>query len=225
MHIRHRHHIDPRDFYDEISKGGSSANEMTRTLLMQTLSQQNEATPLLQHHPLGFFCIRWDLEKLRTIRIHIWNRQFNWTQKPNWSIHDHIFSFKSAVLYGLLQNKTYTANWNKKNGRNWTAYQVLYSGQKSTMIPLLESVELRVSTLNCQAAGSIYELPAGTFHRSTLRSQSAITVLATQADPTTNSSPRVIGTNNCTLLHFNRQQNLDETTKKIIRDAIAWLDL
>ena len=227
MPTKHRLRINPENLFNEILDPGGSAREIAHALLVKILDEtyhNDEVAPLLQHHPLGFFCIRWNLDLYRSVRIHIWSRDFNWAQEPNWPIHDHLFSFKSVVLYGRIQNKTYAIDSKNTGPRNWTIYEVSYNDQSSAMSPKSNSIGVRTLTSSCQHSSSSYELPAGVFHRSTLRSRHAITVLATATETSANQTPRVIGTKSNTTLTFDRQSNNDETTEKIIKNAIAWLE-
>ncbi len=227
MPTKHRLQKNPENLFKEILDPEGSAREITHALLIKILDgtyHNDQVAPLLQHHPLGFFCIRWNLDLSRSVRIHIWNRSFNWTQEPNWPIHDHSFSFKSVVLCGQIQNKTYAIDRENTGLRNWTIYEVSYNDQCSTMSPKSNSIVLRTLTSSHQHASSSYELPAGVFHRSTLRSRYAITVLATTTEASVNKTPRVIGTRSDTTLTFDRRSNNDDATEKILEDAIAWLE-
>lgn len=226
MLISRDNNIGPRELFDEISSGRSSVAPMTRVLLEHVaagISQGTCHTPILQYHPLGFFCIRWDLDEEKSVRIHLWDRSFYWQQDPNWPIHDHIFSFRSVVLLGIVQNKTYSiATTNSKEPR-WTIYEVSYGDQKSRLTPLQNAIDLHISTTNRQPAGSMYELSASVLHRSTLRSDHGITVLATKADLSRRDKPRVIGARGCVKLEFDRQPVNHDNTLKIVQNAISWL--
>lgn len=227
MPTKHRPRISPENLFKEILDPEGSGREIAHALLVKILDEtyhNDEVAPLLQHHPLGFFCIRWNLDLSRSVRIHIWSRDFNWTQEPNWPIHDHLFSFKSVVLCGHIQNKTYAIDSKNTGLRNWTIYEVSYNNQSSAMSPKINSIGVSTLTSSCQHANSSYELPAGVFHRSTLRSSYAITALATATESSANPTPRVIGTKSDTTLTFDRQSNKDDATEKIIKDAIAWLE-
>ncbi len=226
MRTNHRNDIGPRELLNEISSDGSSLTYITRVLLERVASgiaQSTEDAPTLQYHPLGFFCIRWDLDDTRSVRIHIWDRRFDWQQDPNWPIHDHIFAFKSVVLHGMVQNKTYSIADTTSTQSKWTIYEVSYGVQKSRMTPLRNAIGLRISGGDRQPTGSMYELSAGVLHRSTLRSDQGITVLATKTDPARPNMPRVIGTGGHVELEFDRQPVNQENTLKIVEDAITWL--
>lgn len=226
MRTNYRNDIGPRELLDEISSNGGSVADITRMLLERVavgITQGTELAPTIQYHPLGFFCVRWDLDDARSVRIHIWNRRFDWRQDPNWPIHDHVFSFKSMVLHGMVQNKTYSLADTSRNQPKWAIYEVSYGDQKSRMTPLQNAIGLRISGANRQPAGSMYELPAGVLHRSTLRSDQGITVLATKTDPARHNKPRVIGTSGRFELEFDRQTVNQENNLKIVENAIAWL--
>lgn len=217
--------VSPADVFDEISAGGNALRSTVEDLLRQILIAKKDGHPLLilpQQHPLGFLCIRWNLDLNRSVRIHIWNRKFNWTQSPNWPIHDHIFSFKSAVLAGLIQNKTYE-QLQMSNRRTWNLFEVEYSSQCSKLIPQSRAVALRIFSASLQPTGSAYELPAGVLHRSTLRSDVAITALATTTEPALTLKPRVVGALTQTALEFDRSTSQARDTDRIIESAVLLL--
>lgn len=218
--------MNPRSLFLQISSNGDSVNEFTKILLERELvnkSHHDDTSPILQHHPLGFFCIRWDIDAEKSIRIHIWDKKFEWTQEPNWPIHDHIFLFKSVVLHGTIQNKTYTIGARTPHRCRWTLYEVTYGSQESSMRPIFKNIGVQVSSFSCQQAQSIYELPAGIFHRSTLRSTEAITVLATTTPLDTSQKPRVIGNSRNPPMNFNRKPSNEKATMALIENAISLL--
>lgn len=217
--------MTPSDLFEELHRGSDKINKLAVSILEQAArinSPQEIYTPELQYHPLGFFCIRWIVEKSKTVRIHVWDKQFNWKQEPNWPIHDHIYSFRSSVLLGEIQNKIYSVE-NISSQRRWTPYEVSYGGQESAMLPMQKQIGLRISSVRLHQAGSAYQLPAGVFHRSILRANRAITALATTTESHVSPVPRVIGVNPSSAITFNRQPSDDEAAREIIQNAILWL--
>lgn len=213
------------EVFNEIAIAGESLPSKVADLLCQTTRCSDYLhTPsiALQQHPLGFFCIRWNLDEARSLRIHVWDRRFDWTQTPNWPIHDHVFAFRSAVLRGAIQNKTYDLIQNTSK-RRWEIYDVNYINQCSVLTPRAFTNALRVSGSTLQPAGSTYELPAGILHRSTLRTKSGISALATTTNLTAPVKPRVIGALGSTGHSFDRLKADARVTAKIITQAISLL--
>jgi hypothetical protein len=213
------------DVFDEITAAGRSLPKKVANLLSEVLrgaQSENPLTTLPQQHPLGFLCLRWNLDAVRSVRIHIWDRGFDWTQHPNWPIHNHIFSFKSAVLVGSIQNKTYEPVQHS-NRRAWEIYEVGYSKQCSVLTQQAHAVALKVSSSTLQPAGTSYELPAGILHRSTLRSDIAITALATTIDPVAALRPRVVGVSTRGNLSFDRFTDETRNINQIIQGTISLL--
>ena len=175
--------------------------------VLESLNQnlQNGVRPTVQIHPLGFLCIRWILASGNTLRIHIWDKSFQCVQTPNWPIHDHIFSFTSYVLEGEVQNKTYMEN-DQPNRRAWLIYTVDYFANRSELKWFGQKLKLKVKESSIQRKSSNYRVVAGVFHRTILRSDFAITVLATDQTEE-NLTPRVIGTHETRKLHASKWAN------------------
>lgn len=213
------------EVFSEIASAGELLPAKVANLLCQTTLniKGSQLLPVIpQQHPLGFFCLRWKLDEARSLRIHIWDRQFDWTQTPNWPIHDHVFAFRSAVLLGSIQNKTYESIQNT-NRRRWGIYEVDYINQCSVLMKKSDTLALSVSSSIIQQAGSIYELPAGILHRSVLRSDLAISALAVTTNLAATFKPRVVGLLNSGKHQFDRFNIETGLTTRIVDKTIALL--
>jgi hypothetical protein len=169
----------------------------TADLLYKSIIKKDSPKDLkidIQQHPLGFFCIKWKISELCELRLHIWNGNFGWTQSPNWPIHDHTFNFISHVLTGLIQNKIYY-EFNSIDKNPWKIYKVSYSNSdsKSKLEPSSSNCNIKMISQCLHKPGDFYSMQHGVLHRSTLRSASAVSLLATTKLSHIQSIPRVVG--------------------------------
>jgi hypothetical protein len=174
-----------------LHKSTSEAKNNIRDLLQQVTEFQTDFIKI-QAHPLGFFALSWDLGEGKVLRIHIWSKAMRINQNPYWPIHDHIFSFSSLVLFGNIQNKVYGFRDSVRKSRFVQEFTVNYEGGRSVLSPTCKLGELFQIYTAVQPENSYYSLESGVLHRSILRSDFAVTALATQQS-TVSSKPKVIG--------------------------------
>jgi hypothetical protein len=167
----------------------------------------------LQQHPLGFLCAKWNVTADESLRIHMWDRDMKYVQRPNWPIHDHVFSFRSAVLRGKVQNKFYQLA-ECGGGRECEIFEVDYSKEKSILIQTGKRAFIRPVSATTHSAGQEYVVDAGALHRTILRSNFAITVLAARTSHSLIQKPRVIGTTDGEDLTYNRRIARPEDVRK-----------
>jgi hypothetical protein len=177
----------------------------------------------IQAHPLGFLCIKWDLDNQQSLRIHIWDRNLKSTQIPNWPIHDHVFKFRSVILVGSVQNKTYQilGHLNKKN---WNIFEVVYEGYTSKLVWRGISSPIKSVASNFQSAGTYYDMSARTLHRTILRSDFAVTVLATTRVGLDQFSPIVVGDHSKFTHVFDRRPLEINTKLHLMRKCLEILE-
>jgi hypothetical protein len=190
------------------------------------LSTQGESTMLYQRHPLGFFACRWPLDDGHALRVHVWSKLFTWAQEPGWEIHDHVFSFASAVLNGTLRNRTYEMNADDTlpDGSGSAMYEVAYSGPTSTMRLVRCGVVLRAVSDAKESAGAYYSVDAGVLHSSELLSNRALTVLATTTVSTPGLAPRVISAHRQGPVAFDRSPMSPGDVAKLLVEAAVDLE-
>lgn len=207
--------------FDAICNGRGGLIQKVRDLLTDYASAlvDDAVQCAPQLHPLGFLCLRWNLDQAHSVRVHIWDKSFDWTQSPHWPIHDHTFGFRSVVLRGAIQNKTYK-EVSALRAKEWTVFDVDYSADSSLLIPRSNCVRLQVLSSVVQHAGSTYELSPRTLHRSTLRASSAITVLATGAAATQTVQPRVIGCSALGPISYDRRANVQVNVLGIVQRSV-----
>ncbi len=186
-------------------------------------SPHADSTMVAQRHPLGFFACRWILSEGRSLRLHLWSKEFKWTQEPGWEIHDHVFSFSSLLLLGSLRNRVYTIDEAPSASCAYSMYEVLYGGSESSMKLIREGVELSVSADTTESTGSLYSMGAGVLHSSDLVSEHALTVLATLAGNSGPLVPRVISAHRQKFLAFDRSPPLGSQVADLLTEFAQYL--
>jgi hypothetical protein len=137
--------------------------------------------------------MRWAIEPSKTLRLHLWSRAFQWTQQPNWQIHDHIFEFRSLVLMGTLLNKCYTSvPLQDRPHRVYPLYEVAYDKNESHLHHSGSFLNIRLESIERVTNGGHYAVRRGVLHRTKLASEFAISLLAT-SEHGPGHSPRVVG--------------------------------
>ena len=216
-----------KKIYAQLERGHSPSKvkASVKTLLREFEGEGEAKIPTMataQKHPLGFFALRWNVGINQILRVHLWSKTFKWVQHPNWQIHNHIFDFNSLVLHGTIQNKTYKKNENK-TGR-WSVYEVIYTDQNSTLIHRMSNVALDLEGAIVQRNLSKYSLSAEILHRSVLRSETAITVLAARTTVESEISPTVIGAGETKEFTFDRRVTNHVEAGLVLRQFLTLLD-
>ncbi|OAJ60567.1 hypothetical protein A6V36_01875 [Paraburkholderia ginsengiterrae] len=172
---------------------------------LKAVDREDHSAVTVQQHPLGFLCVKWNIDASRSLRIHVWGQDMRYRQEPNWPIHDHIFSFKSVILLGKVQNKIYTLSEQGK-GRMCKIFEVDYTREQSTLIATGDPAMLTMTSATVYEEGQTYEMQSGILHRTALRSSFAVTVLATTLVRSQfGARPRVIGATGGFGLAYNRR--------------------
>lgn len=172
---------------------------------MGSVDREDSSAVTVQQHPLGFLCAKWRIDLDRSLRIHVWDRDMRYRQEPNWPIHDHVFSFRSVILLGKVQNKVYTISEPGK-GRICKVFEVDYTREESTLVAAGDRAMLTMTSATVYDEGQTYEMESGILHRTALRSSFAVTVLATTvAQSPIAVRPRVIGATGGLGLAYNRR--------------------
>ena len=168
-------------------------------------ASQGNSTLVAQRHPLGFFACRWPVGEEQTLRLHLWSNQFRWAQEPGWEIHDHVFSFTSLLLLGALRNRVYEISDAPGAATQHYVYEVVYDGATSSMRLIQRGVSLTVSadTIESHRCALLYGW-VGCCTPVTLLSDRAVTVLATCAQGTSPSAPRVVSAHQRHSVAFDR---------------------
>ncbi|WP_148293170.1 hypothetical protein [Comamonas sp. B-9] len=192
-------------------------------LEVELQTREGKSRMTAQRHPLGFFACRWSLDECRSLRIHLWSKQFDWAQEPGWEIHDHVFSFSSLVLLGELSNCIYGINETSSADR-YSVFEVLYKDGESSMKNIRDDVELTMIEESVEKAVTLYSMEAGILHSSHLISEHALTVLATVDRGIVADSPRVISAHRRSSVAFNRSPTSDRQAADILRNFIQHLD-
>lgn len=188
-----------------------SASWAARTLLLEVTNGLRDNSLLAEAHPLGFLCLRWYLSGGRSLRLHLWSRQFAWRQVPDWQIHDHVFGLRSLVLEGALLNKYYAVAQDGNQSRHlWPMYTVAYEEGTSSLRDTGLQVKISVSSTQRVVAKQAYTVEPRVLHRTKLVSQRAASLVATTQDTERPAPPCVVGSNSGKSLIFSRStENLD----------------
>lgn len=185
-------------------------------------AQQSSSTMVAQRHPLGFFACRWPLGGGRSLRLHLWSKQFGWAQEPGWEIHDHVFSFSSLLLAGELKNRVYDIEETSSTGQ-YSVYEVLYNGSESSLKMIHDGVKLTVSADTVESAGAIYSMDAGILHSSDLTSEKALTILATMDRDVRLGVPRVVSAHQREQVAFDRSPAFGAQVADLLREFAQYL--
>lgn len=171
----------------------------------KTLAMQSDTNLIAQQHPLGFLACRWLLGNGQALRLHLWSKEFGWAQEPGWEIHNHVFSFSSRILLGVLKNQVYEVDEiTQPSCGGHTVYEVTYNDSESRMTPIRRGGVMRLISSSIESVGARYSMEVGVFHSSELISDRALTVLATYVDDASQIVPRVISTHQRESISFDR---------------------
>jgi len=141
-------------------------------------------------HPLGFIMSKLIQEGDLALRFHIWPKYGGKMQIPTWLIHDHIFHMNSWVISGSIINHEYAVE--NVPASNHVLYEVEYEGYYSKLIRTDDSILIKTIRSQAVQAGDLYEIPAGTLHKSeSIIGESSVTVVLTENKLT--RSPKVVG--------------------------------
>ena len=137
-------------------------------------------------HPLGFVHVSVPASGLR---FHVWPVPRT-QQRVDLLIHDHVFSFTSRVLTGVVENVMYDVASTPSG-----AHQLLrvdYEGNDSQLVPTRTRVRVAERSRVVIPRFGLYEVRAGEFHESHVPIDSiACTVVATHASSAFH--PSVVG--------------------------------
>jgi hypothetical protein len=186
---------------------------------------EGESAMVAQRHPLGFFACKWELEGGRTLRLHLWSKEFGWAQEPGWEIHDHVFSFSSLLLFGALRNRTYDIEEASGTDAEYSVYDVTYKGSESSMNLIRKSVGLKLTSDAEESAAASYSMNGGVLHSSDLMSERAMTVLATWTDQACPEVARVVSAHQHQRVAFDRSPPLRPHVAALLMEFAQHADL
>jgi hypothetical protein len=141
------------------------------------LSLRRELGAPFRRHPLGFISSALLSEGQSRLRLHYWPTIEVGQQSGDCQIHNHIFSFKSWVLTGEVENIEYVRS---DSGKRYAVYRAEYSGENSILIKTETQVQLKEGRRARHVAGSEYMLASDILHEtSRIGPSPACTVLLT----------------------------------------------
>ena len=165
-------------------------------------------------HPLGFYSCTLLHENNQKIRLHYWDAITNQEQQSSeLMIHDHVFNFKSWVMFGSIENIEYEVS---DEGEKYYLYSTRYENESSILKITNDSLKIIHKKSNIYTQGMSYVMEANVLHKTRSLTDRAFTILYTQ--DTGFTSPRVLSNTNAseTEIVFQRKDvNEQELLKKL----------
>lgn len=187
-----------------------------RATLPSLLSLRRQLQVPFKMHPSGFIACTLITEGVHRIRLHYWPTLGGVQQSPNCQIHDHLFTFKSWVLAGAVQNIEYiTAD----KGKEFAAYRTEYAGDQSVLTKVSTTVRLAEQRRTIHCAGSCYSMSAGILHE-TARFGTALAFTVLLTNDITSTAPRVFGPCDGPQKYVYQRKALDDQTDEEMLTAL-----
>lgn len=148
------------NIYEALQSGHSDFDLKTAVISLmrseaENLAMQSDTNMIAQQHPLGFLACRWLLGNGRVLRLHLWSKEFGWAQEPGWEIHNHVFSFSSLILLGVLKNQVYEVNEiTQPCCGEHTVYEVSYNDSESRMTAIRRGTMLKLISNSTESVGA-----------------------------------------------------------------------
>jgi hypothetical protein len=159
--------------------------------LHRLLEGLSAAPPEAVWHPTGFLVLSLRLRDDGALRLHLWPGEARELGRPCWPVHDHVWGLRSQVLCGCVESREYEVV--DDDDGDAVLYAVGYGeGRSSCMRKSERRVSVREQAPRRIATGERYEIPAGTFHASTVAMGDFATTLAATRS-TTQRWPWVVG--------------------------------
>jgi len=171
-------------------------------------------------HPLGFVHVELDRNLSSAYRFHIWPPGERRSKKPNWQIHNHVFSLTSKVLAGSIENRVYEVVDVPQGEATNQLYEVAYGSASSELLPTGRFVMVVPESAKIYYAPATYEVSCGVFHESFVKHADVVATLV-RTDFTGAASPLVVGEINQRMGHHYEYHRVpvDQT------DLNLWLHL
>lgn len=149
--------------------GGFATRDVEHLLsLVREVAQAPEFLDSLAWHPLGFFRGELGLDGAGSRYVlHCWPRGVRRTQEPRWTTHCHAWPLDSVVIGGSLLDEQFDrlAYDGSSGGR---LYMTSNQGDVSYLLRQDACVGLASRSANRWRAGDGYDIPARTFHHTTV---------------------------------------------------------
>lgn len=157
------------EFVELLDKGELSLNDV--------LNIRTQMNIPFKIHPLGFYSCTLLDEKNQKIRLHYWDLSINQKkQSSRLVIHDHIFNFKSWIMFGILENIEYSLT---EKGDIYNLYATRYKGDISILEGVQEVVNIVEKKSSIYKKGESYLMEAGVLHETRILSDKTFTILHT----------------------------------------------
>ncbi|MEV4416674.1 hypothetical protein [Catellatospora sp. NPDC049609] len=172
-------------------------------------------------HPLGFICLPLSRgERAVGVCVHIWSAGDVATRATS-AVHCHSWDLLSFVLAGAVENQTYQVADDADGPLR--VYEIRSVDGQDEIAATERRVHVSPGPSGVHPGGEFYELPAGHFHASRIRSSEAVTVvvgrLVDEAGDLSLGDPDVVPA-------ARRRDRFDaETTVAIVGDLLARLSV
>lgn len=164
-------------------------------------------------HPLGFVMCKLANKGPTSLRVHVWPNSLENQQQPAWLIHDHLFSLKSWVLAGEIENREYSVDF---SGLDHAIYETRYEEGNSLLQKSTQYCSKKLERTIVVNEGETYKVKSGVFHQSlSLSDRVSLTVCETNDDLA--RAPRVLGSSGGEYLYSYRRRAV---TRSEINDLI-----
>ncbi|WP_157756763.1 hypothetical protein [Plantactinospora sp. KBS50] len=118
------------------------------------------------HHPLGFTCLPVLRDGAQGICVHLFGERRTPVRLSVSPFHCHSWDLLSHILYGEVGNQNVTV----VPGNTYRVFDTRTTATGDRLVPTDDTVDATAGEPEYWAAGEAYELTAGRFHASTVRS-------------------------------------------------------
>ena len=134
-------------------------------------------------HILGFVQLRVGTYHDRLIRLHLWGNEESSVDEPG-DVHSHMWSFKSYVLNGALENNIYKISPSMESisakSPKAALYEVRYSSSGTQRIRIRDNIEYELEQTERIARSEFYNMEGHQFHSSQPARWGTVSLLITQ---------------------------------------------
>jgi hypothetical protein len=136
-------------------------------------AQHATAPILLERHPLGMLSVRVRTSETTELRLHVWSESTSEFKDALGSIHDHIWTLRSCIVAGFIENLTFEAVADDQGAYSLSHHD--YTTEKIHKHPMkYTAVEL---SRHHVSVGETYDLGAQILHTTIPSSQGTITLV------------------------------------------------
>ena len=136
-------------------------------------------------HPLGFYCLPVERTGERGVCVHLWSDRLTPARPTTSATHAHSWELVSFVLCGTLCNELVTVkdspvspvSPDSPDGPTHRVFEVISTADGDEIRRTPRLVRRRTRAAELHHSGEVYSLPAGVFHETTHRGETATVAL------------------------------------------------